>query len=76
MIAIPKLEQPNFYEVLVDAGFVTVNIPCDFTFSETPELVDIHFTTNAQIHGKNGFTLYIRNPHPTTKTLSYAATVG
>lgn len=57
-------DQEIFNDVLIGAGFVTVNMPCFFTFTSTPAAVDIHFTTNAQINGTTGQTLWIKNPHP------------
>ncbi len=74
---IEVLDQEIFNDVLIDAGFITVNMPCFFTFEAAPTDVDIHFTTNAQIWGVDGQTLYIKNPHsnPTNEgvpKLSYA----
>lgn len=73
------LDQTGWNDILVDSGFVTVNTPCFFTFEATPTDVDIHFTTNAQIYGTAGKTLYIKNPHPNPNAegatkLSYART--
>lgn len=56
-------DQEIFNDVLVGLGFITVSMPCFFTYEETPEPVDIHFTTNPQINGADGKTLYIKNPH-------------
>jgi len=71
---IDVLLQEDWNEVLTGAGFITVNMPCLFTFKESPTLTDIHFTTNAQIYGKEGLTLYIKNPNisPENKLLTYA----
>lgn len=66
------LDQNAWNAVLVGAGFITVNMPCDFTYKIAPTDIDIHTTTDAQIYGTDGQTLYIKNPYPVTKILSYA----
>lgn len=70
MIEVPN--QNDWNPVLVGLGFVTVNNSCFFAFTNTPTDFDIHFTTNAQIWGYEAKTLYIKNEHPATQTLTYA----
>jgi hypothetical protein len=70
MIEVP--DQLDWNPVLTDAGFVTVNMPCFFTYETSPTDINIHFTTNAQIYGTAGQTLYIKNPQPKDDTLKLA----
>lgn len=67
-------DQFDWNPVLTGAGFVTVNMPCFFTFEAAPTEVNIHSTSDAQIYGSDGRTLYIKNPHPSNdkKKLAYA----
>lgn len=70
MLTLP--DQNAWEPVLTGEGFITTNMPCFFTFTDTPTAVDIHYTTATQINGVSGKTLYIKNPEPKVHSLSYA----
>jgi hypothetical protein len=70
MLKLP--DQIGWNEVLIGAGFVTVNMPCFFTFKTSPTDIDIHYTTDTQIHSTSGQTLYIKHSNYKTKVFKYA----